>query len=309
MGLLYHQTMSMLKGMGEASPKELARAILTMPIFREIDPEDYKVFLRHLLQTDHIQRLEDGGLIIGLTGEKIVNNFRFYAVFKDEEEYAVYAGTEEIGSIMTVPPPGYVLTLAGRSWRVLEVDNKHKAVYVEPVRGRSDTLWLGAGGDLHTKVLEKMRDILQSKEIYSYLQPNAVRRLEKARRLAHETGLLNKVVVNAGGDTLFVLPWLGSKQFRTLARILKFILKEPFRIRTILPTEPYYLTVSGQCEAEELQTAIERLSAQTIDPFQLLEPEEAPILGKYDEFVPPELLRKAFVTDGLELNNVRLDMR
>ena len=53
---------------------------------------------------------------------------------------------------------------------------------------------MGTGGDLHTKVLEKMRDILQSEELYSYLQPNAVQRLEKARRLAHESGLLNKIV-------------------------------------------------------------------------------------------------------------------
>ncbi|WP_156146375.1 hypothetical protein [Desulfosporosinus sp. I2] len=44
---------------------------------------------------------------------------------------------------------------------------------------------------------------------------------------------------------------------------------------------------------EELQTAIKRLSDQIIDPFQLLDQEEAPILGKYDEFLPPELLRKA----------------
>jgi len=300
-GLMYHQTMSILKSMGEAAPNELARAVLTLPAFRQIDPEDYKIFLRYLLQTDHIQRIDDGGLIIGLTGEKIVNNFRFYAVFQAEEEYAVYSGTEEIGSITTVPPPGYSLTLAGRSWRVIEVDNKHKAVYVESVRGRSDTLWLGAGGDLHTKVVVKMRDILQSEEIYSYLQPNAVQRLEKARRLAHETGLLKNIVVNAGGSSLFVLPWIGSKQFRTLARVLKFILKGPLRIRTILPTEPYYLTVSGQCGAEELQREIERIADQTIDPFKLLDEDEAPFLGKYDEFVPAELLRKAFVTDGLDL--------
>lgn len=302
MGLLYHQTMSILKAMGEATPRELARKVLALPAFREIDPGDYKTLLRYLLQTDHIQRIDDGGLIIGLTGEKIVNNFRFYAVFKDEEEHAVYSGTEEIGSITTVPPPGYAMTLAGRSWRVIEVDSRHKAVYVEPVRGRSDTLWLGSGGELNTRVVVKMREILQSEEIYSYLQPNAVQRLEKARRLVHETGMLKNIVVNAGGHSLFMLPWIGSRQFRTLVRVLKFILKEPLHIRTLLPTEPYYITIAGQCGAGELQRELEQLTEQTIDPLQLLDDAEAPFLGKYDEFMPPDLLRKAFVVDGLDLD-------
>ncbi|MGV2806096.1 ATP-dependent helicase, partial [Clostridium perfringens] len=89
-GVLYHQTMSTLKSMGEAEPPDLARAVLTLPAFRGIEPEVYKEFLQYLLQTDHILRTEEGSLIIGLGGEKIVNNYRFYAVFKDDEEHVVY---------------------------------------------------------------------------------------------------------------------------------------------------------------------------------------------------------------------------
>ena len=87
------------------------------PAFRGIEPEEYKEFLQYLLQTDHIQRTEEGSLIIGLGGEKIVNNYRFYAVFKDDEEHVVYNGSEEIGSITTVPPPGYCFSLAARCGR------------------------------------------------------------------------------------------------------------------------------------------------------------------------------------------------
>lgn len=73
-------------------------------------------------------------------------------------------------------------------------------------------------------------------------------------------------------------------------------------MRTILPTEPYYITVAGQCGAGELQRELERLAEQTIDPLKLLDEAEAPFLGKYDEFVAPDLLRKAFVVDGLDLD-------
>ncbi|MCG7409648.1 DEAD/DEAH box helicase [Paenibacillus sp. ACRRX] len=299
-GVLYHQTMSMLKGMGEASPIELARAVLTLPPFQHIEPEEYKAFLHYLLQTDHLQRTEEGGIMIGLTGEKIVNNFRFLAVFKDDEEHAVYNGTEEIGSITTVPPPGYCFSLAGKLWKVVEVDTKHKAVYVKAAEGKVDTLWLGAGGDVHTAVMRRMREVLADSDIYPYLAPRAVNRLERARRLARESGLLKQTVVPAGGDSCFILPWTGTKSFRTLERVLKLRLADRLGLRSIVPLEPYYMTVSGHADAATLSDQIQWELQHIDDPVSLLGSEEAPYLGKYDEFVKPELVRKAFAVDGLE---------
>lgn len=299
-GVLYHQTMSTLKSIGEAEPAELAQAVLTLPAFRGVEPEEYRKLLQYLLATDHIQQTEEGTLIIGLGGEKIVNNFRFYAVFKDDEEHVVYDGSEEIGSITTVPPPGYCFTLAGKLWKVEEVDNKHKAVYVKSSRGKVDTLWVGGGGDIHTRVLQKMRQVLEEYTLYPYLAPGAVNRLERARRLARESGLLNSPVIPAGGDSLFILPWAGSKQFRTLERLLKNNLHSSMGLRQVVPMEPYYMVVSGRAEAEELLSAIHTELAEMEDTESILAAGEAPYLGKYDEFVPPELVRRAFATDGLD---------
>lgn len=299
-GVLYHQTMSTLKSIGEAEPAELARAVLTLSAFRGVEPEEYRKLLQYLLATDHIQQTEEGTLIIGLGGEKIVNNFRFYAVFKDDEEHVVYDGSEEIGSITTVPPPGYCFTLAGKLWKVEEVDNKHKAVYVKSSRGKVDTLWVGGGGDIHTRVLQKMRQVLEEHTLYPYLAPGAVNRLERARRLARESGLLTSPVIPAGGDSLFILPWAGSKQFRTLERLLKNNLHSSMGLRQVVPMEPYYMVVSGRAKAEELLSAIHTELAEMEDTESILAAGEAPYLGKYDEFVPPELVRRAFATDGLD---------
>ncbi|WP_068781100.1 DEAD/DEAH box helicase [Paenibacillus sp. GM2] len=304
-GLLYHQTMSILKSKGEATPVELASDVLSLPSFSRISPDTYKVFLNYLLQTDHIQWTEQQTLIIGLTGEKIVNNFRFYAVFKDDEEHAVYNGTEEIGSITTVPPPGYCFSLAGKLWKVTEVDTKHKAVYVKEALGKVDTLWLGAGGDIHTLVLRKMREVLADNTIYPYLSPQAVNRLERARRLAKESGLLRSAVIPAGGDSLFILPWVGSKQFRTLERLLKNNLSQRLSLRSIVPMEPYYFVVAGQADSQALLEQILLECGSCADPSMLLGPDEAPYLGKYDEFVAPELVRQAFAVDGLDVEGLR----
>ena len=70
--LLYHQTMSTLASCGEMSPKALADRILRLHYFRRVSQDDYKILLRHLIKTDHIQQTEQGGLIVGLAGERVV---------------------------------------------------------------------------------------------------------------------------------------------------------------------------------------------------------------------------------------------
>lgn len=300
-GLLYHQTMSILKSMGEAEPEDLKEAVLSLPSFQSIEPADYDTFVTYMLGMGHIEKMDEGSLIIGMAGEKVVNNFRFYAVFKDDEEHVVYNGTEEIGSITTVPPPGYCFSLAGKLWKVEEVDNRHKAVYVKTSRGKVDTLWLGAGGDVHTRIMTKIREILGATSLYPYLAPSAAARLERARRLAKESGLLERAVMPAGGDSMFILPWAGSRQFRTLERLLKNNLKTSQGLRSIVPMEPYYMVVAGKTDAETLEAEIIAESMAAADPLSLLSPDEAPYLGKYDEFIPHELLRKAFSLDGLDV--------
>ncbi|MBR2564554.1 MAG: DEAD/DEAH box helicase [Paenibacillus sp.] len=308
-GVLYHQTMSMLKSMGEAEPRELADAILTLAPFSEITPDQYRVFLNYLIETDHLQWTEEQTLIIGLTGEKIVNNYRFYAVFKDDEEHKVLNGSEEIGSITTVPPPGYCFSLAGKLWKVEEVDHKHKAVYVKSAKGKVDTLWLGAGGDIHTAVVQKMREVLSESVIYPYLSPQAVNRLERARRLARESGLLKQIVIPAGGDSMYVLPWVGSKSFRTLERLMKHNLSDKLALRSIVPMEPYYFVVSGKVDERTLLAEMMSECRMAQHASALLAEDEAPYLGKYDEFVAPTLVREAFSMDGLDLEGLKAGLQ
>ncbi|OMF08030.1 ATP-dependent helicase [Paenibacillus amylolyticus] len=308
-GVLYHQTMSMLKSMGEAEPRDLAEAILSLAPFALIRPDQYQVFLNYLIDTDHLQWTEDRTLIIGLTGEKIVNNYRFYAVFKDDEEHKVLNGSEEIGSITTVPPPGYCFSLAGKLWKVEEVDHKHKAVYVKSAKGKVDTLWLGAGGDIHTSVVQKMREVLSDSVIYPYLSPQAVNRLERARRLARESGLLKQVVIPAGGDSMYVLPWVGSKSFRTLERLMKHNLSKKLALRSVVPMEPYYFVVSGKVDERTLLAEIMSECRTAEDASALLAEDEAPYLGKYDEFVAPPLIREAFAVDGLDLDGLKAGLQ
>ena len=118
--LLYHQTMSTLASCGEMTPGELASRVLTLSCFRRVTQEDYRLLLRHLLEIDHITQTENRGLIVGLAGERIVNNYKFYAVFQENVEYSVRCRPEELGTIVKPPPAGDKIAIAGRVWLVDE---------------------------------------------------------------------------------------------------------------------------------------------------------------------------------------------
>lgn len=56
--LLYHQTMSTLASGGEMTPAELASRVLTLSYFHNVSQEDYRILLKHLLKTGHIEWTE-----------------------------------------------------------------------------------------------------------------------------------------------------------------------------------------------------------------------------------------------------------
>lgn len=304
--LLYHQTMSTLASTGELSPASLAQRVLTLPPFSDISPDNYRELLRHLITIDHIEPTETGTLIIGLAGERIVRNFRFYAVFPDNEEFAVKAESREIGSIITPPPPGERFGLAGRTWEVLEIDLKRKTVFVRRVKGKAKVNWSGGGGDIHTRILARMRQaLLEDKEIYRYLQQGAISRLQEARQLARQSGLERSNILPLGGDSYCIFPWVGSVGCRTLERYLHTCCQNSLGINTVTGLPPYYLRIrTSKSGSKEIAQEIAALSRRNITEDDLIKDEEAPQLQKYDDFVPNHLLRKAFAADYLNVREL-----
>ena len=108
--LLYHQTMSTLARRG-IGPARLAVQVLSLAPFAQVSQEQYRTFLLHLIEIKHLERMETGTLVIGLQGEKIVNNYRFYATFEDETGFRVVEKTREIGTVPSAPAPETTIQL------------------------------------------------------------------------------------------------------------------------------------------------------------------------------------------------------
>lgn len=303
--LLYHQTMATLASCGEMSPAALAGRVLSLAYFHRVTEEDYRVLLRHLLSTGHIERTEVGGLIVGLAGERVTNSFRFYGVFVESEEYTVRSDSQELGTVVQPPPVGEKLAIAGHVWIVEEIDHKRRLVYCTQVRGKVPAYFGECPGDIHTHVLERMKAVLAEQRDYPYLCDNARVRLMHARTIAANAGITRQPLINLGGDTWALFPWLGSYAFLALERVIKLRMPAKLGIKGVDVSRPYYLQFRMRAGAEEFLDELRSVVAQEFDPLELVYPAEVPVFDKYDEYVPAELVRKGFAYGVLDIAGMR----
>ena len=303
--LLYHQTMSTLASCGELAPAQLAKKVLTLNYFHRISTEDYKTLLQHLLDIEHIQRTETGGLIVGLAGERIINSFKFYAVFQENEEFTVRCGSEELGTVVKPPPPGEKIAIAGHVWVVEEVDRKKHLVYCEQVKGIVPAYFGECPGDIHTKILERMKKVLKEDCDYPYVMKNAKARLEQARHTAALSGVTDTPLINLGGNEWALFPWLGTYAFFALERLLKIKCADKLGLRGVDSSRPFFIQFKMTASAQRFFEVIKEEAAKEFDPPELVYEKEVPLFEKYDEYVPAELVKKGFAYGILDIEGMK----
>ncbi|KRL89100.1 DEAD/DEAH box helicase [Lactobacillus kalixensis] len=307
--LLYHQTMSTLASSGEMTPAELASRVLTLAYFKNVSQDDYKILLRHLIKSDQIQRTENGGLILGLAGEKVVNNFKFYAVFQENEEFSVHAGSEELGTIVKPPPVGDKIAIAGRVWVVEDIDRKRHQVYCHGVDGRIPAYFGDVAGDIHPHILHRMRKALAESTVYPYLLNNAKARLTQMRDTCNIAGIPDKQLINLGGKMWALFPWTGSYAFLALERLIRIKCGDKINLRGFNSSRPYFMEFAMDASEEEFFKILREEAEKDFDPMDLVYPKEVPVFDKYDEYLPDELIRKEFAQSVLDVQEMKKCVR
>lgn len=308
--LLCHQTLATLAGEGELSPAQLASRVLTLTYFHRVTTDDFRVLLRHLLRHDYIEQTESGGLIVGLAGERVTSSYKFFAVFQENVEYTVRSGSEEIGTLCAPPPPGEKVAIAGHVWIVDEVDHERHLLYVTQVKGKVPAYFGDVAGDINTHILERMRRVLEESVPYPYLQDHARARLREARRIARNSELTAGPLVCLGENdkeqTMWcLLPWLGSYAFLALERLLKIKCAGELGIKGLSSSRPYFMTFVMREDEQAFFSVVKEAAEALEDPMELLYPAEIPYFEKYDELVPPELIRKGFACGVLDVEGMR----
>ncbi|GHT94273.1 ATP-dependent helicase [Spirochaetia bacterium] len=304
--LLCHETMSILAACGEQAPADLARRVLSMPVFSSITQEDYRELLHSLLDWEYLQRTEEGKLIIGLEGERIIAHYSFYAVFPDEEEFRVIQGGRELGTINFLPAAGSTLALTGRYWRVEGFDVRDRTIFVAPAETGGEKLWRGGGADIHPRVALRMKAVLEAETVYPYLTGRAASQLIKARQLSRESGLTASPFVLPHGGGFFLVPWLGTRAMRTLMVLFQNrTIREKLGINALYRKNDHALSIGSALQTEAFSTVFAELLAEMDSLEELLDQDKIPYIDKYDYLLPPRLLAKQYAAHQLDLEGVR----
>ncbi|MGN1119423.1 MAG: hypothetical protein ACI4Q4_03625 [Oscillospiraceae bacterium] len=334
--LLYHQTMSILAASGSVQPKELARQVLTLGVFANVSKEDYLCLLRHLLENGHLERGEDGGIMIGERGEAQVCGYDFLAVFSVPVEYSVRCNAEEIGTVQNPFPPKAQFALAGSAWEVVELDKKEQRIYVKKIEGISANMWMDVGNEyVHTKVMKKILEVIRSDEQYGFLDEAAKERLDEIRMMCRSAagGLGTPSSFAAGGDVLSlpdnpiklgtsalaeadcthivmpltetffaVFPFIGTRGTMALMYALR---ERGFQANVWLARSiPVCIEVKTDRGMEALVDTLNALKTHGADKESFDIPDNCEISGKYNDFIPRELLKKQYRADYLDTEDM-----
>lgn len=179
--------------------------------FNNLNQSDFLELLRELGDREILIQDNEGLLLHGPLGERLIGHYSFYAAFQSEEEYRLVTYGKTLGSLPVTGPvaEGSYLIFAGRRWKVLNVRVEDKVIEVVRARGGRPPTFSGTGAWVSDRVRQTMRAVLGSSEQYSFLNRTATTCLEEARRNYHSLGLAGNYVLNCGA-TQYLFPWMGD---------------------------------------------------------------------------------------------------
>jgi ATP-dependent Lhr-like helicase len=292
---LVQQTLSLIAQHSGAQAADLWSVLCGTGPFLAIDQGTYARFLRVLAQHDLIMQMPDGTLLLGRQGERIVNNYHFYAAFSHSIEFRLEADGKTIGTLPAVRPPApeEFILFAGQRWLVISVDVDRKLITLVSSKEPGAVRFDGEGGMVHDRVRQEMFALYMSVGVPNFLDTGARELLAEGRRQFTRYDLGRQSLVPYNQDTLLFC-WRGDAVAHTLAaqlRCLGFAVIEEGYALTVFRTQPpkliaalQRLAVQGQVAAESLFPFCDDLCKQ-----------------KHDCFVSPELLGIQYAARYLDM--------
>lgn len=258
--------------------------------FQEMEQGLFIKLLRCLGERDLIQQSQDGLLLLGLKGERLVNHYTFYTAFSTTEEYRISTPENVLGTLPTSMPIAeeMVVLFAGRRWQVQSVDSEKQVVMVVPADGEGQApRFGGSSGFVHDRVRQTMREIYRSTDMPVYLDDTAKTLLKEARTQFHDCGLDQEYIVGEDEQVL-LFPWRGSLVMNTLQMLL---LDSGLKASQ----EGLAIKVKG-VEPDELMPYLQSLvNLGPANPLRLADVVRTKRSEKYDWVLTDELLNHNYV--------------
>lgn len=293
---LFHQILAIVAQWGGVQASQLFDSLCVNGPFNNVSIDQFKILLRHMGKNEQITQMGNGEIVLGIDGERLVNQYTFFAVFKTPDEYKLVSRGKHIGSLPTefMLAEGMKIIFGGKRWLIKEIDANKKIIFVKRARKGNAPKFGGDCMDIHDKVREKMFEIYKDEEHridnngnkIEFLDDEAKYLFNEGLRTFKEFDLENQWIIQKG-EHVNIIPWTGDKIIKTLSMLL---LSKGF-------TSNYYAGVIEVDNANK-ETIIEffraLLSEKMPTNSELASMVVQKEIDKYDSFLPKELLNDGY---------------
>jgi ATP-dependent helicase Lhr and Lhr-like helicase len=296
---LVQQTLSFIAQNGGATIGQL-HGLLCAPAtpFSGVSKEEFAQLVRHLGHQELLMQDSSGTLLHGPVGEKFVNHYTFYAAFAADEEFRIVCSGRTLGTlpVSQALSIGQRILFAGKTWRVEDIDEQQKTIFVVQAGGGAPPLFTGGTGRVHSRVRQRMRELLESAEVPPYLDAVAQRFLAEGRTNYAARGLAEALLVDQGSEVL-LLTWLGDASNQAVACLLQ---RRGFNAS---PTGPGVEVLKGDHSTEDILDALIDAGIDEPPPLDdLLADVKNLQREKWDWVLPDQLLRRSYASLHLNLD-------
>ncbi len=301
---LVQQLLSTIAQYGGVRPAEAWKLLCERGPFRAVDARLFGDCLRALAKADLVAQEQDGTLLLGGRGERLVNHHTFYAAFETPEEYRVVHEGRPLGTLATVlqGETTQYFIFAGRRWRVRSIDHERRVIDVVPAQAaRLMVRGSGAGFDVHDRVRERMLAVYAAQDVPVYLDAIARELLAEGRQ-SFKLRALGEVRVIRGGEDTLVLPWRGTRIVRTIGHLLA--------ARGLAISTDGFAVVVHHAKVETTVEHLRELTDAAVpDPAALVAKLRAPTVEKFDAYLTEDLRRRELRGRGLSIPEAHRTLR
>ena len=226
-----HQILAVIAQWGSTRANQLYSLLCEQGSFKEISIQHFKQLLSHMGRIHLIQQINSGELVLGSEGERITNSYTFYAVFKTPEEFRIVAGSKTLG---TLPIDSLILKdqniiFGGRRWKVIDIDDEKKVIYVTATKGGKPPKFNGSGMSIHDRVRQEMLSIYRNGDYRIEVGNQKIDFVDNLGRQLFQEGAyffkeanLEYQPIYQNGKHCYIFSWMGDKVVNTLVFLYSF---------------------------------------------------------------------------------------
>lgn len=186
--ILTQQLLALILQENGLSTQGLHQWLGRIPFVRDFPQEEYQSLLEHLERTGVLAN-DQGILGLGPTAEADYG-YRYFSellsVFTTPPVFTVLHGNQEVGTVdqdnfLTRTEGPRFIGLAGRTWRVLNVDWKSRKAHVEPDGTGGKTRWMGGSPGISFKLAQSMKQVVAGEATPNHLSKRGTDALKEIR--------------------------------------------------------------------------------------------------------------------------------